>query len=53
MMRKVLWHTTMSLDGFVAGPHDEVDWIFEHAGPNATADEIIETTGAVLVGRRT
>jgi dihydrofolate reductase len=35
MRGKVLWHTTMSLDGFVAGPHDEVDWVFEHAGPNA------------------
>lgn len=22
---KVLWHFTMSLDGFVAGPNDDVD----------------------------
>ena len=24
---KVLWHFTMSLDGFVAGPHHEMDWM--------------------------
>jgi len=23
---KVLWHFTMSLDGFVAGPNHEMDW---------------------------
>ncbi len=24
---KVLWHFTMSLDGFVAGPKHEMDWM--------------------------
>lgn len=24
---KVLWHFTMSIDGFVAGPDDEMDWM--------------------------
>jgi len=24
---KVLWHFTMSLDGFVAGPNHEMDWM--------------------------
>jgi len=49
---KVLWHTTMSLDGFIAAPGDGLDWAFRHPGPNPLRAEIIRTTGAVLVGRR-
>jgi dihydrofolate reductase len=49
---KVLWHVTMSLDGFIAGPEDRMDWVFERSGPNAEVDEVLRTTGAVLVGRR-
>jgi dihydrofolate reductase len=52
-MAKVIWHITMSLDGFIAGPGDAMDWVFEHAGPNAVAAEVVETTGALVVGRRT
>jgi hypothetical protein len=52
-MGKVLWHVTMSLGGFIAGPDDAMDWVFEYPGPNATAAEVIETTGALVVGRRT
>ena len=26
-MGKVLWHTMMSLDGFIAGPNDEMEWM--------------------------
>lgn len=48
----VLWHVTMSLDGFIAGPDDAMDWIFKYQGPNPEAEEVIRTTGAVLVGRR-
>ncbi len=28
-MGKVIIHVTMSLDGFIAGPNDEVDWGFK------------------------
>lgn len=52
-MGKILWHVTMSLDGFIAGPGDAMDWVFEYPEPNETADEVIETTGALVVGRRT
>jgi hypothetical protein len=47
---KVLWHFTMSLNGFVAGPDHEMDWM---AGTNRPGliDEYITTTGAVLEGR--
>ena len=53
-MAKVLAATTMSLDGFIAGPNDEMDWVFEHAAdvPAALVDELIATTGAILGGRR-
>jgi dihydrofolate reductase len=53
-MGMVLANTTMSLDGFIAGPNDEMDWVFEHAGdvPRKLIDEVIESTGAILGGRR-
>ncbi len=51
-MRKVLWHVTMSLDGFIAGPGDAMDWMFRYVVPNPVVDEIIQTTGSVLAGRR-
>jgi dihydrofolate reductase len=53
-MTKVLWHTQMSLDGFIAGPNDDMRWAFEvEAGPDETIDEVVGSTGALLVGRRT
>ena len=51
---RVLWHITMSLDGFIAGPGDAMDWPFEYwDASNQTAADVIETTGAILLGRRT
>jgi dihydrofolate reductase len=50
--RSVVWHVTISLDGFIAGPDDAMDWVFEYLEPNPVADEVIEATGAVLAGRR-
>src|SRR4051794_35462512 len=45
--------TTMSLDGFMAGPNHEMDWVFEHAAdaPPELTQELIDTTGAILAGR--
>jgi dihydrofolate reductase len=44
----------MSLDGFIAGPNDDMSWVFRHASdmPSAVVDEVITRTGAVLAGRR-
>ena len=51
-MSKVMWHTTMSLDGFIAGPNDSMEWAFRSgAGPNPLADEVMRGTGVVLGGR--
>jgi dihydrofolate reductase len=54
-MSRVLWNATMSLDGLIAGPGDDMTWIFDSWGrdPNPTANKVIEETGAILMGRRT
>jgi dihydrofolate reductase len=49
---KVLWHITMSLDGFIAGPGDDMAWLADHLGPNPTADEVLAQIGALLIGNR-
>jgi len=48
---KVLWHFTMSLDGFVAGPNHEMDWMTGISLRMGLVDEYVATTGAVLGGR--
>jgi dihydrofolate reductase len=42
----------MSLDGFIAGPGDAMDWIFDFVAPDEFP-EIAAATGAMLIGRRT
>jgi dihydrofolate reductase len=52
----VMVGATMSLDGFIAGPNDAMDWVFAYPGdphaPNTIDEYIIQSTGAVLTGRR-
>jgi dihydrofolate reductase len=50
---RVLWHVTMSLDGFIAGPNDAMDWAFGYGGPSPVGQEVMQSTGAILAGRRT
>jgi dihydrofolate reductase len=52
-MGQVLWHITMSLDGFIAGPRDDMTWLADYTGPNRTADEVVAQIGALLMGERT
>jgi dihydrofolate reductase len=54
-MPAVVWHVTMSLDGFIAGPDDAMDWVFDYFSEesNETAGHVIETTGAIIMGRHT
>jgi hypothetical protein len=37
----------MSLDGFIAGPNDDMSWVFRHADdmPGAVVDEVIAEPG--------
>jgi dihydrofolate reductase len=60
----VIWHVTMSLDSFVAGPNDSMDWVvaqWSDGGENtrdidvqrsAVADEVLQAAGAIVGGRR-
>ena len=49
---KVVVNRAMSLDGFVAGPRNEMGWIFEHLRDDLFP-EVVAATGAMLVGRTT
>src|SRR5262245_58688131 len=49
---KVVVNRAMSLDGFIAGPGDEMSWIFDFMAPDAFP-EVAAATGAMLIGRRT
>jgi dihydrofolate reductase len=54
-MSKVLWHITMSLDGFVAGPDDDMGWLFG-CGFAPDPQFVLQTLnqiGALLIGHRT
>jgi len=63
-MSSVIWHVTMSLDGFIAGTDDSMDWVvarWSDGGVNtrdidmrrsAVADEVLAGAGAILGGRR-
>jgi dihydrofolate reductase len=42
----------MSLDGFISGPEDDMEWVFKYGDASPLVDDVIETTGALLVGRR-
>jgi dihydrofolate reductase len=48
----VLWHITMSLDGFITGPNDTMDFAFLVGTASPLAEEVMRTTGAILAGRR-
>ncbi|MGZ8502169.1 MAG: dihydrofolate reductase family protein [Candidatus Limnocylindrales bacterium] len=49
---KVVVNRAMSLDGFIAGPGDEMGWIRDLA-PQEDVAEVAAATGAMLIGRRT
>jgi dihydrofolate reductase len=48
---KVLWHFTMSVDGFVAGPEHDMGFMAGTTFRPGLVEEYVETTGAVLAGR--
>ncbi|WP_328617691.1 dihydrofolate reductase family protein [Amycolatopsis sp. NBC_00355] len=53
-MAKLLYHITMSLDGFVAGPADDMSWLAgQFSGPNPVVERLLAGIGAVLLGHHT
>ena len=53
MTSRTLYSCTMSLDGFMAGPGGDMQWLNRHAGPNPVAEHLVSRVGSLLVGRRT
>jgi dihydrofolate reductase len=49
---KVVVNRAMSLDGFIAGPDDAMDWILDLMSA-AAFPEVMAATGAMLIGRGT
>jgi len=47
---KVLFHFAISLEGFVAGPNHEMDWMTGISVRPGLHHEYIKTTGAILGG---
>ena len=41
-MGSVVWHITMSLDGFIAGPNDSMDWVVREWSDDGTDTRDIE-----------
>jgi dihydrofolate reductase len=53
-MSKVVVNRSVSIDGFIAGQGDSMEWIFESLAPGGDdVAAIASETGAMLVGRRT
>jgi dihydrofolate reductase len=50
-MRRVLYRVAASLDGYIAGPGGEVDWIVHDPAVDFT--KVYEQVDTVLLGRRT
>jgi dihydrofolate reductase len=51
---RLLYSATMSLDGYIAGPGGDMSWLSEHLeGDNPTADRLLASIGAILVGNAT
>jgi dihydrofolate reductase len=52
-MRKVISFTHASLDGYVAGPNDEMDWIVYNHEMELYAEKLCQSVDAAVYGRRT
>jgi dihydrofolate reductase len=52
-MSTVIWHMTMSLDGFIGDRDDRLDWMSAaDGGPSGLGAEVIANCGAFLCGGR-
>lgn len=51
-MKRTHVFMAMSLDGFIAGPNDELDWLLQYEGVEDTFTPFFAQVGALLMGRR-
>ena len=52
-MRKVILQMNMSLDGMIAGPNGEMDWMLWNDELDKFAEEILSSSDTILLGRKT
>jgi dihydrofolate reductase len=52
-MRKIIVSMWTTLDGFVAGPHDEMDWLQIDEQVQRYEQDLVDGSGALLLGRIT
>jgi hypothetical protein len=51
-MRKVILSTHVTLDGFMAGPNGELDWVtMDEEIDNSLLPELLSTADTALIGR--
>ena len=50
---RLLYSATMSLDGYIAGAGGDMSWLTPHLAGGPDVDDLVESVGALLVGRRT
>ena len=51
-MGKVILDVAISLDGYIAGAHDEIDWLDAFESGDYGFSEFIESVGAIVMGKR-
>lgn len=52
-MRKIVVSMWTTLDGFVAGPHDEMDWLLADDHLQRYERDLVENSGSLMLGRIT
>ena len=50
---KLLYSATMSVDGYIAGAGGDMSWLTPYLADGPDIDDLVESVGALLVGRRT
>jgi dihydrofolate reductase len=52
-MRQIVAYLAASVDGFIAGPHDDMGWLPEFDGDAMGFHDFFRDVGAIAMGRRT
>lgn len=52
-MRKIILFTNISLDGFISGAHDNIDWVLADRQLHETVIDLLKTADVMLYGRKT
>ncbi len=52
-MRKVRYQYACTLDGYIAGPNGEIDWIVEDTSVNPLLEEVFNQVDTLIMGRLT